>query len=175
MATPAKKIKTAAAQYVPASRDEVDTAIAKIGELQRERETLRTAMNGELAGIKERYETSATIAAEAIKTLSSGVQMWCETNRADLTRDGKTKTVRLGNGEVRWRTRPPSVTVRAAGLVIEALKRLNLTRFIRTKEEIDREAILREPEAVQDVKGLGISQGEDFVIVPFATELEEIA
>jgi phage host-nuclease inhibitor protein Gam len=67
------------------------------------------------------------------------------------------------------------VTVRAAGIVIEALKRLGLTRFLRVKEEINKEAILAEPDAVRDVKGISISQGEDFVIVPLATELEEVA
>ncbi len=169
------RVKTEAAAWVPASRTEVDAAIAKIGEAQRKRDAIRTAMNDQLAAIKAQHEDAAAPHAAVIKHLAAGVQTWCEANRAELTRDGKTKTVKLGSGEVRWRTRPKSVMVRGAGIVIAALKRLGLDRFIRTKEEVDKEAILREPDAVQDVKGITISQGEDFVIVPFATELEEVA
>jgi phage host-nuclease inhibitor protein Gam len=170
-----QRIKTAAAEFVPATRFEADEAIRVIGEHQRKREVIQTALNDRLAAVKAELETLAAPIAESIKVLGHGVQVWAEANRVELTRDGKTKTVKLGNGEISWRFRPPSVTLRAAGLVIEALKRLGLDRFIRTKEEIDREAILREPAAVQDVKGIAIAQGEDFCIKPFATELEEVA
>ena len=55
------------------------------------------------------------------------------------------------------------------------LRRLGLTQSIRAKEEINKEAILNEPEAIKGVAGISISQGEDFVIVPFETELAEVA
>jgi len=169
-----KGVKADAAAFVAANRDQADEVVRTIGELQRKRETLQTAMNAEIARVKAAYETDAAPVNAAIKELSHGVQVWAEANRADLTKSGS-KTVKLGNGELRWRTRPPSVTVRAAGIVIEALKRLGLTRFLRVKEEINKEAILAEPDAVRDVRGISISQGEDFVIVPLATELEEVA
>jgi phage host-nuclease inhibitor protein Gam len=35
--------------------------------------------------------------------------------------------------------------------------------------------MLAEPEVAQSLTGVSISQGEDFVIVPFETELEEVA
>jgi phage host-nuclease inhibitor protein Gam len=169
------RIKTDAATFACRSREEVDACIKQIGDAQRRREEIRTAMNEELAAVKARYEEQAAPHSAVIKELGEGVRIWCEANRAELTRDGKTKTARLQAGEIRWRLRPPSVSVRAAGLVIEALKRLGLDRFIRTKEEIDKDAILAEPGAVQDVKGISVVQGEDFVIVPFATELEEVS
>lgn len=169
------RIKSAAASFVCADRDQADAAISEIGRLQRERETIRIAMNTEMAAAKNRYEAQAAPLAAAIKELSGGIQIWAEANRTELTRDGRIKTAKLGSGEVRWRIRPPSVAIRAMGIVIETLKIRGLERFIRSKEEIDREAILREPEAVGEVKGISISQGEDFVIVPFATELEEVA
>ncbi|MBI2397696.1 MAG: host-nuclease inhibitor Gam family protein [Xanthomonadales bacterium] len=169
------RIKTEAAPYVPKNRQEVDEAIAEIGRLQRERETIQTAMNDRLSAARSEFEDQAKPAAEAIKTLSHGVQVWAEANRAELTKDGRTKTVRLGNGELRWRTRPPSVGIRAMTAVLKALRELGLDRFIRTKEEVDKEAILADQAAVEHVKGITINQGEDFVIVPFATELEEVA
>jgi phage host-nuclease inhibitor protein Gam len=46
---------------------------------------------------------------------------------------------------------------------------------VRVKEEINKEAILAEPDLAAKIPGISITQGEDFVIVPFETELEEIA
>lgn len=166
-------VKTAAAVFVARSRDEADHAVAQIGALQRQREEIQTAMNARLAELKATSETEAAPINAAIKELSHGVQVWAEAHRDALCKG--IKTVKLGNGELRWRLRPPSVVVRGAGMVVEALKRLGLSRFVRVKEEIDKAAILADPQAVQDVKGLQVAQGEDFVIVPFATELEEVA
>lgn len=169
-------VKTKAVVYVARSREEADAAIAEIGRLQRERETLETAMNARLAAIRTEFEDQAKPAAEGIKTLATGVQTWAESNRVDLTKDGKTKTVALGNGEIKWRNRPPSVGLRGVDDVIEALKQLELARFVRTKEEVDKEAILKDTDAVKGVKGITINKDqEDFVIVPFATSLEEVA
>jgi len=46
-------------------------------------------------------------------------------------------------------------------------------RFIREKEEVNKEAILNEQDAVKHVPGISISQGEDFMVVPFEVELTE--
>lgn len=168
------RLKTEAAAVTFTNEHEVDAAIAKIGEAQRERQKLETAMNAELATVKERFEAAAAPYAAVIKALGEPVRIWCEANRVKLTKEGRTKTAKFGAGEVSWRVRPPRVTVRGEGIVIEALKRLGLERFIRRKEELDKNAILAEPSAVQDIKGLSISQGEDFVIKPFASEIEEV-
>lgn len=176
MAKPVARIKQEAAQFpVPQSRDDVIASIAEIGRRQRERERIQSDMNDQLAAIKQSFEEQARPHADAITALSSGVQTWCEANRAVLTQDGKVKTANLASGEVRWRMRPPSVSARPIEKVIEALKDMGLKRFIRIKEEIDKESILAEPDAVKYIKGIKIEQKEDFVIVPFETELEEIA
>lgn len=132
-------------------------------------------MNDELATIRATYEEQARPHAEVIKSLSQGVQVWCDANRETLTMGNKTKTANLASGEVRWRMRPPKVVVRGMDMVMEELKGLHLERFLRIKEEVNKEAILADPEAVQHVKGISIDQGEDFVILPFETELEEVA
>ena len=46
--------------------------------------------------------------------------------------------------------------------------RLGLDRFIRTKQEINKEALLNEPEVAKGIAGITIKTGvEDFVIKPF--------
>ena len=166
------KVKAAAAAWVAQSRADVETGIKKIGVAQRKLQRIEADMNDELAKIKERYENQGKPLREEIDRFQKGVQAWCEANRDQLTNGGKTKTAAFTTGEVNWRTRPPSVSIRGAEAVMDALKRLGLGRFIRSKEEINKEAILNEPEAVQGVAGIGISQGEDFNIEPFGDELE---
>ncbi|MBW7997511.1 MAG: host-nuclease inhibitor protein Gam [Candidatus Glassbacteria bacterium] len=175
MGTKTTKIKSEAADYpVPQSREEAVEAIAEIGRRQRERERIQAAMNDELAVIRQKFEEEAAPHNDTIKGMSTGVQIWCEANRETLTNDGKVKTANLSSGEIRWRIRPPKVSVRAADTVLKALKELKLTRFIRVKEEVNKEAILAELETVKHLKGITITQGEDFVIIPFETELEEV-
>lgn len=171
----ATRIKVAAADYaVPQSTQEANDAIVEIGQRQRDRDRIEADMNAALAATRKQYEDQARPHAERIKDLAAGVQTYCEAHRDELTKGGKTKTAKLASGEVSWRMRPPSVVVRGMAAVVDALKKLKLARFIRTKEELDKEAVLADPDAVTAVKGISITQREDFVIKPFSTELEEV-
>ena len=176
MAKAVKRVKQqASAGAVPQTKEEVVAAIAEIGRHQRARQRIEAAMNDELAAIKERRETEAEPHNDAIAELSRGVQTWCEAHRDELTQGNKVKYASLASGEVKWRMRPPSVTVRGKEIVIETLKGLGLGRFVRTVEEVNKEAILADQKAVSNVKGITVSQGEDFVIEPFEDKLEEVA
>ena len=168
------RIRSEAVETVPQSREEASEAVAAIGRAQRERERIAAAMNDELAALRQTYEAAALPHATAIAKLSAGVQTWCEANREELTRAGKTKTVELASGRICWRWRPYKVTVRGVEAVLAALKEKGLAKFIRIKREVNRDAILAEAGAVADVPGITVERGEDFVIVPYETELEEV-
>lgn len=168
MTTKPKRIKSAAAVYVPQSKEDVTCDIRKIGDLARELARVEAAMNDEIGEITDRYAPQMDVLKKDLEVLQKGVQGWCEANRDELTNNGKTKTVNLVTGEVQWRNRPPSVSIRGADSVLETLLRLGLERFIRRKEEINKEAILNEPVAVAGVAGITVKSGiEDFAIVPF--------
>ncbi|EMU2105551.1 host-nuclease inhibitor Gam family protein, partial [Escherichia coli] len=123
------------------------------------------------AEITEKYASQIAPLKTSIETLSKGVQGWCEANRDELTNGGKVKTANLVTGDVSWRQRPPSVSIRGVDAVMETLERLGLQRFIRTKQEINKEAILLEPKAVAGVAGITVKSGiEDFSIIPFEQE-----
>lgn len=166
MATP--RLKTRAAVYASQSRDDVAAEIRAIGDLTRSQARLQADMNDAIAAITAQYQPQLDALKERIGSLQEGVQIWCEANRHELTREGRTKTAQFVTGEVQWRQRPPSVAVRGADAVIDALKRLGLGRFVREKLEVNKEAILNEPEAVRGVAGITLQVGvEDFVITPF--------
>ena len=176
MASKVTRLKKAAAScQIPQSREECTDYIAQIGMLQRQRDRIAADMNDRIAAIKQEYEEKAKPLADNISSYTSGIQIWCEANREAITNGGKVKTANLASGEVKWRTRPPKVGLRGIENIIEAFKRLGLHRFLRIKEEVNKEALLAEPEVATTVPGVTITQGEDFVIVPFETELEEVA
>lgn len=176
MSRPAVRLKQDAAAFpVPQHRDQVIEAIARIGRHQRERVRIETLMNDDLAKVREAWETQAAPHLDAIKELQRGVQIWCEANRELLTQGGKVKYAHLASGEVKWRMTPPKVVIRAVDSVLGYLKQAGLHHLIRNKEEPNKEAILVDPAQVAHIKGITITQREEFVIRPFETELEEIA
>jgi phage host-nuclease inhibitor protein Gam len=162
------RLKQPAMTAVPQSRDDCAVDINTIGRLSREITVKTAAMNDEIAAVTDRYTTEFTPLQEEVKSLTAGVQSWCEANRDDLTMGGKSKTGQFVTGTVQWRQKPPSVAVRGVEAVIAALKQFGLDKFVRVKEELNKEAILNEPAAVSGIAGLSIKSGvEDFVIQPF--------
>jgi len=166
------RLKTnAAAIPIPQNREQVAEAIRELGVHQRELARINADMNDELAAVKENYEADAEPRRLRVEALTCGVQTWSEANREALTQNGKVKTAAFTTGEIAWRLRPPSVRVSGQEAVLDLLRRMGLTRFIREKQEVSKEAILNEPKAVSGVAGITILQGEDFVVMPFEMEL----
>lgn len=162
------RIKAQAQTVSIQSREEVELAIKEVGDLNRELLRVATAQNDKLAQITEEYAPKLQAIKDKIAPIQVAIQAWCETNRAELTQNGKTKTAEFNTGSVQWRQRPPSCVIRGIQSVIENLHRLGLSRFVRTKEEINKEAMLNEPEIAKTVAGVTIKTGvEDFVISPF--------
>lgn len=156
---------------VAQTKDEAEARIERIGQLQRQITKIETTMNEKLSRIRTEHETQAAPLNTEIEQLVAEVQPWCEANRAELCK-GKKKTAALTSGEVSWRIAPPKVVVRGVEAVIKALKKHDLARFVRTKEEINKPAILAEPQAVEGIAGISITQTEEFVIKPHQTGIE---
>lgn len=172
MATVAK-LKTKAQAYAPQTQTDCAADIKKLGDLQRDFTRAQADMNDEIAAITKRYQPRLESMSERIETLQKGVQTYCEAHRDELTNSGKVKSANFVTGDVNWRQRPPSVSIRGADAVIDTLKRMDLARFIRVKEEPNKEAMLNEPEAVRGIAGINIVTGvEDFVITPFEANAE---
>lgn len=169
---PKTRLKAKAQIDVPQNNGECAADIKQIGDLQRQLGRTQAEMNDAIAHITETYQGPAATLGKQIEGLQKGVQAYCEANRDDLTNGGKVKSANLITGEVQWRQRPPSVRITGADSVIETLHRLKLDEFVRTKEEINKEAILNTPEAVKGVAGITVVTGvEDFVITPFEQEV----
>ena len=167
-----KRIKAAASVYVVQSKEKAIEAIKCLGDIQRELIRLETEMNDQIAIITASFSSNIETLKQKSTQLQKGIQIWCEANRDELTNNGKIKTANLVTGEVQWRNRPPSCIIRSLENVIETLKQLGLHRFVRTKEEVNKEAILNEPNIVAHIPGITIKKDvEDFAIVPFEQQV----
>jgi phage host-nuclease inhibitor protein Gam len=156
---------------VPRTREEAEALLQEIGKAQRAVTRIEADLNDRLTKLKASAEQDASPYNDQIEASFKALHGWAEANRDELC--GKGKTVKLATGEIMWRQRPPSVRITGAEKVIDTLKRLGLGRFLRQKEEIDKEAILGEVDAMKGVKGVTIVTGvEDFVAKPFETEIE---
>lgn len=175
-----KKTRLKAVSTVQACQSKADAMrdIKAIGDLQRDLARIEADMNDQIADIAKKAAPRIDQLRERLVVLQAGVQTWCEANRVEIC--GKSKTANLVTGEVSWRTRPASVSLPRAKEKLEELitrlRGLGLTNFIRTKEEVNKEAILAEPAKVAGVKGIKVVTGvEDFVITPFEVDVGEAA
>ena len=166
----ATRIKAKTLPAVPQSKNDCAAAIATLGDLTREFERERAEMNDAIADITKLHQPTLAALEERMQAIHAGVLAWCAAHRTELCgeNDRLGKTANLVTGEVSWRIRPPSVTVRGLESVLDTLARMGMSRFIRTKSEVNKEAILNDPEAVRGIAGLTVVSGvEDFIVVPF--------
>lgn len=172
----ALKLKAPAVDFeIPTTREEADEFIYALGELHRDRAQMELEMNTELARVKAAFEADVEPTNREIRANMKGLQAYCEANRAELcSRDSK--TVKFGNGEVSWRFRPPKVNLRGVKKIIAWCEAHGLDRFLRKTTEIDKDAMRKDRVEAQKIKGVSIaSAGEDFIVKPFESELEEVA
>lgn len=160
---------------VPKDMAEARRFVRQIGEAGREAGRIEAELNDKIAALREEYAALAAPCNHRVEELTEGLRIWAEAHREELTRGGKRKSVDLGTGEIGWRLRPPRVLLRNVAGVIESLQALKLDRFLRTKLEVNKEAVLAEPEVAEQVKGVTIRQDEDFFVAPAEDDLGEAA
>jgi phage host-nuclease inhibitor protein Gam len=156
--------------HTPTNRTDADEAVGRIRELVIERESIKLGV--ELR--KKIAEDSAAprlveIDAEVTKTVE-GLEHWAIANPGEF---GESKSVQLVHGKVGFRLGNWTLkTLKKAKWddILERLKALKKTEFIRTKEEVDKEEILAQREALKDdglrTLGLRASRDESFYVEP---------
>jgi phage host-nuclease inhibitor protein Gam len=163
---------------IPQDRNQATTALALYGETGRGLDRLEAEMNDAIAQIKKDFAKRAAPFREKMEALEQGITAFCAANRKQLTGDGKTKTVDLDVGKVSWRWNPAKVTVK--GKEENAVKFLQgsddpeLQKFVRVTHEVDRVAMLRNPNLAKTIDGVEITEGvETFEIKPDSARIPE--
>ncbi len=170
------RTKTVTNRNIPTSRQDLVDKIAELGRHERMRSKIEVEMNNAIAKIKQRHEEEVDPINKSIKSLTAGITAFCEVHRSELTDNEKVKTVNLPSGTVSWRKCPPSVRLTEPEKIIKLLKDKGLEKFIRVKEEVNKDLILSEQAAVAGVKGIAIvKEKEELAIEPFEVKLDAVA
>lgn len=165
------KIKTPSVE-MPKDRNAVEELVQKIGALQGEITRRETDLSARINQLKTDAAQDAAPLNMQITDLFKQVHTFAEANREKLLQ-GRSRTAKLGAGDIGWRKNPPKCSIRGADAVIEALERLGFSEAVRTKKEIAKDVILNDREKYQDVKGISVTQTEEFFVKPNETELEK--
>jgi phage host-nuclease inhibitor protein Gam len=154
---------------VPQSLEEVSRWIEDIATSQRVIDRTKTDAEDKIVEANKEAEAIIEPEQKFIKDAVDGIFSYCAAHKDELT--VVKKTVELPSGVVLWRMTPPKLNVRNTEDVLAKLKILGLAaEFIRTKEEVDKEALKGKPEVVEAVEGLSLSQHEEFVVKPLEIE-----
>lgn len=161
---------------VPQSKEEANRVLEEIGRLQETLARIAAAADVAITTAKTSAAEQAKPVDDDLKARCASLHAFCEANRPGLTGGLKIKTVRFGAGTCSWRNSPGKVTIKGVADVLARLKTLgrNYKKFIRVKEEIDRDAMLKDAKRANLVEGVTIKGGEIFAIKPTATKIEAL-
>lgn len=160
---------------VPRSVEEADAYIRAISAAQRELALLEAVMNESIDRIKAKHAPEVDRHHASVNLALEGLFIFAEGNRHLLTDGGKRKSAKLASGQIGWRTTPPRVSLKDAESIMERIRTLGLAgKFIRTKQEINKDALLSDPETASSIAGISISQTEEFFVKPDDVDIETV-
>lgn len=149
----------------PSSREEVTEYIRQIGEHQRKAMRQKAAMEKKLEKIRQKEIPKIDAEEKTTEELVKALYVYARDHRDKLTEGGKFKTVPFPTGTIGWRLSRVSVVLKdKVEEIIKRCKEAKLRQFIRIKEEIDKDAMLREKEKAVKIEGVTIKQRENFFI-----------
>ena len=116
--------------------DQANLVLKEIGLLEKELEGIDAEAHKQIAEIKAGAAKQGEAIRKRIVDASARLGAFAEYNRDELFKDRKSVTVSFGSFGYRKST---SISVKKTTL--ELLKKLNLTKYIRIKEEADKDAM----------------------------------
>lgn len=169
----AKKAMKKKVILIPQNQEELIEYLKDLNRAARAKETLEGKVQEKKEAIERIYAEDFRILDETIAARAEGIYLYCRANRAVLTQNNKTKTVAIPGGTVLWRLNPPSVEVSDEQAAIGELLLKDLNKFVRTKREINKEAILQDKDSLPKLKFLQVKEGDEvFAIKPADVKIE---
>lgn len=161
------------------SLSKVEASLGRIAAATAQRNELIAKLDAEVAAVRKSYETAISLEQEMIDTETRLLSAWAQAN---LDEFGKKRSLTFVHGVLGFRTGTPKVKTRA-GFTFDRIRDCLLATswgaaFVRTKQEVDKEAILGAfangslSEAEIREVGARVVQEESFFIEPAVTEPE---
>ena len=171
------RIKTAAAPEI-ISRDEAESLVGQITELTIKKQQLVSEMDEQVSTIRSKYETTIGNLDARIEEMTKRTREWASANTSEF---GSKKSIAFVQGIIGFRTGTPKLKTLAGWTFARVLNQLiefKRKKFIRLKQEVDKEAILaaysQDEIGNSELKqiGLKVEQDETFFVEPAVTETE---
>ncbi|PCJ57871.1 MAG: hypothetical protein COA65_09000 [Rhodospirillaceae bacterium] len=164
-----KKLKAPA--FEDMSIKEAEALLAQVGEQQRLVGVIEATRDNHLTAIKKKASEELAPLRKNLTAMTKRLTMWGEKHRAEICRAGS-KTAVLSTGELIWRLDPTKVSIKDSAAVMKRLKELRLNLFIRIRESIDKEAMLKDREKAEAVEGVTFVQSEQLEVRPLESKPE---
>ncbi len=162
-----KKITPTTTIEVPQTPEAADKLVAEYGDVDRQLQLEKIALEEKIAELKEAHERECKPVREQRDGLFAAINQYCVAHRRTLTGGDKSKSVRFSTAEAKWRTLPPKVTLKGEKAVIEYCWANGLDRFVSQKETVNKTAMQSEIQVASTIDGVKIaSAGEQFTISP---------
>ena len=156
---------------VPQSDTELMHAVGEIGTIEREDEIDKAQLDQQVANLKAGYGERPKARKARLGGLIKACMTYVAANAARLL--GKRRSHKLETGTVGYRTGRRTVKITGEAAVIAALQEAGLDQFVRIKREVNRDAILSDPDAVEGIDGIEVTEpGESFFVEPATTRVD---
>lgn len=151
--------------HIVDSREQAEGTMAEIAALDRKLAALSVAMNKELDAAKEKAALAAAPLAARRKELESGLAVFAVLNRKELFPDGA-KSLDLGFGLIGFRASTKIVQQNniSAEVTLERLRKFKFLDGIRTKEEVNKDAMASWTDERLETVGLRRQKSDGFFV-----------
>ena len=151
--------------HIVESREQAEGTMAEIAALTRKLAALTVSMNKELDAAKDKAAQAAAPLAARLKELESGLAVFAVLNRKELFPDGA-KSLDLGFGLIGFRASTKIVQQNNinAEMTLERLRKFKFVDGIRTKEEINKDAMTAWTDEKLETVGLRRQKSDGFFV-----------
>lgn len=148
----------------PASLAEVNKDLFRLGSVDRLIASIENTFAEEVARLRKAADAKLASLVTEREDLMTGINLFADANRASILEADK-KSVELSAGVIGWRFSPTKVEFGRGGAekALATIKGLELKKFIRVKESVDKEALLRDRPVIE---GIRFTQKEEFFCEP---------
>ncbi|UOO93558.1 host-nuclease inhibitor Gam family protein [Vitreoscilla stercoraria] len=150
------------------NKADFEAAFAELINAEKQLANLSSKTTAKQLALQEKHQQATAPIAQHIASLRSQIAMYASHHRDELTNGGKSKSIAMVNGAIKWRKTPSSVKVTGdLDTIMDDLKKRRLSRFLRTKTELNKTAIMAEAEALQKrpIAGIEIVQGSEVMAI----------
>lgn len=161
----------------PATREEMERLAGEIADAKILQQDYTARMNAGIADVKSRYEALFGDLEERLAEMMERARAWADAHPAEF---GKARSIEMTHAVVGFRTGQPQLKLRSGWTWERVLRKIqdfwSGEGYVRTKSEVDKQAILNQREALGTQigeMGLRVVQEETFFVDPKLQEVEK--